>query len=478
MIDLVGDDENQLPAQLKTVAVLAQGFESKAAHIQSFVSRNPDKKIMIFTQTKQEARSFESLKFANFLPIHGDLVQSQRERALALFRRPGSQHILVGTDVAARGLDVDDVDVVIQCSCNKLDDYVHRSGRTARRGKDGLSILFIGPQELRFALDLEKQLNISMDFVSQLGAASAIGGSAEADEEANRFGKHVQKLQDDASRRHRDPAVARGDPAASRQIYDALASEELEDMDRQKCIEFLIEYYVGRTIQKVGTVGFVSGKTNCETHMIEGLDGTIANKIVDKLKNKFGMKVSYARGAASAGEMNVVFDVRLEDLPAVSAFMAESEVEMQSVEALPAWAKQLLQRGPQLHGGDGRDRYSPRNRSDSYRPNNNFSRDNSGPYDRSQGGDRRGGSSGHSDRSSYRGDRDSRDRPSYGSQRRSGSRNDAQDGGDGHAYGGRDEDGGRQGRPQQDGKYAGGGFMGRRNSGGRAGYGDGDDDFR
>jgi len=338
MIDLVGDDENQLPAQLKTVAVLAHGFESKAAHIQSFVSRNPDKKIMIFTQTKQEARSFESLKFANFLPIHGDLAQSQRERALALFRRPGSQHILVGTDVAARGLDVDDVDVVIQCSCNKLDDYVHRSGRTARRGKDGVSILFIGPQELRFALDLEKQLNISMDFVSQLGAATETSGSAEADEEASRFGKHVQKLQDDASRRRRDPAIARGDPAASKQIYDALASEELEDMDRQKCIEFLIEYYVGRTIQRVGAVGFVSGQI-ADTHMIEDLDGTIANKIVDQLKNKFGMRVLYARGAASAGQMNVIFDVRPEDLEAVSAFMAESEVEMQSVEALPAWAK-------------------------------------------------------------------------------------------------------------------------------------------
>lgn len=113
----------------------------------------------------------------------------------------------------------------------------------------------------------------------------------------------------------------------------------MEDMDRQKCIEYLIEYYVGRTIQRVGTVGFVSGKANCETYMIEGLDGTIANTLVDQLKKKFGMQVSYARGAASAGQMNVIFDVRPEDLQAVSAFMAESEVEMQCVEALPAWAK-------------------------------------------------------------------------------------------------------------------------------------------
>lgn len=68
---------------------------------------------MIFTDTKNDARHFEKLEFANFLPIHGDLEQRQREYALGKFREQGSRYILVGTDVAARGLDVDDVDVVI-----------------------------------------------------------------------------------------------------------------------------------------------------------------------------------------------------------------------------------------------------------------------------------------------------------------------------------------------------------------------------
>lgn len=75
MIDLVGDNENQLPDQLRSMAVVAKSFESKLDHIKSFVQANSKKKIMIFTQTKQEARRFENLSYANFLPIHGDLSQ-------------------------------------------------------------------------------------------------------------------------------------------------------------------------------------------------------------------------------------------------------------------------------------------------------------------------------------------------------------------------------------------------------------------
>jgi len=93
---------------------------------------NRHKKIIIFCETKNQAREFEKLDFANFLPIHGDLEQKQREYALQKYRQPGSKFILVGTDVAARGLDVDDIDVVIHMSCKELDSFVHRSGRTAR----------------------------------------------------------------------------------------------------------------------------------------------------------------------------------------------------------------------------------------------------------------------------------------------------------------------------------------------------------
>ena len=144
MIDLVGEDTNQLPAQLVSKAIISPNWEHKIQHIKQFVQANRDKKVMVFTETKSDAQRFAALDFANFLPIHGDLDQRARERALSKFREAGSRSILVGTDVAARGLDVDDIDVVIHLQCRHVDSYVHRSGRTARKGKEGLNVLFIG----------------------------------------------------------------------------------------------------------------------------------------------------------------------------------------------------------------------------------------------------------------------------------------------------------------------------------------------
>jgi superfamily II DNA/RNA helicase len=92
--------------------------------------------------------------------IHGSRSQPQRERAIEAFRR-GQVQVLVATDVAARGIHIDDVGVVVHW--NPVDDpkdYVHRSGRTARAGASGTVVSLVGPDEaakvraLRHALDL------------------------------------------------------------------------------------------------------------------------------------------------------------------------------------------------------------------------------------------------------------------------------------------------------------------------------------
>lgn len=84
---------------------------------------------------------------------------------------------MVGTDVAARGIDVNDIDVVIQLACRYQDSFVHRSGRTARRGKEGLNILFIEPSEMSFALALEDKLNINIDVLRSIDAIRDQGDS-------------------------------------------------------------------------------------------------------------------------------------------------------------------------------------------------------------------------------------------------------------------------------------------------------------
>jgi superfamily II DNA/RNA helicase len=95
--------------------------------------------------------------------IHGDRSQSQRERALAAFRG-GRLDVLVATDVAARGIHVDAVPLVVHYDPPAdHTDYVHRSGRTGRAGADGLVVSLIGHEHVRGTKNLRRTLGLSRD---------------------------------------------------------------------------------------------------------------------------------------------------------------------------------------------------------------------------------------------------------------------------------------------------------------------------
>jgi superfamily II DNA/RNA helicase len=103
-------------------------------------------KVLVFCQTKRScdrvARSLEDLG-VDAKAIHGDLPQPVRERVLHRFA-DGSLPMLVATDVAARGIDIDDIGVVIHYEpAQDSKDYLHRSGRTARAGRDGWAITLV-----------------------------------------------------------------------------------------------------------------------------------------------------------------------------------------------------------------------------------------------------------------------------------------------------------------------------------------------
>lgn len=100
-------------------------------------------KVVVFCQAKRScdkvARNLQDLG-VKAAAIHGDLPQKSRERALQQFAE-GKLHILVATDVAARGIDIDDIGAVIHYEPAKdVKDYLHRSGRTARAGRDGWAV--------------------------------------------------------------------------------------------------------------------------------------------------------------------------------------------------------------------------------------------------------------------------------------------------------------------------------------------------
>ena len=94
--------------------------------------------------------------------IHGNKSQNQRERVLAAFR-DGKLRILIATDIAARGIDVDGVSHVVNYDLPNIpESYVHRIGRTARAGADGVAISFCDHEEAPFLRDIERLIRMSI----------------------------------------------------------------------------------------------------------------------------------------------------------------------------------------------------------------------------------------------------------------------------------------------------------------------------
>ena len=105
--------------------------------------------------------------------IHGNKSQPQRERALAGFR-DGQARVLVATDIAARGIDVDGVSHVINFELpNVAEDYVHRVGRTARAGAAGIAIAFCSDEERPYLRDIEKLTRCSLRAIPSATPAPA-----------------------------------------------------------------------------------------------------------------------------------------------------------------------------------------------------------------------------------------------------------------------------------------------------------------
>ena len=122
-------------------------------------------RVLVFTRTKHGAdKVVRSLEKNGFLAeaIHGNKSQNQRERVLADFRS-GKLRILIATDIAARGIDVDGVSHVINYDLpNVPESYVHRIGRTARAGADGIAISFCDQEEGVFLRDIERLIRVAI----------------------------------------------------------------------------------------------------------------------------------------------------------------------------------------------------------------------------------------------------------------------------------------------------------------------------
>ncbi|CAN5406814.1 DEAD/DEAH box helicase [soil metagenome] len=130
--------------------------------LKRIVDSNPDNFSIVFCRTKIETQEVAEHLIRdgyNADSLHGDLSQQQRDKVMGRYRERALQ-LLVATDVAARGIDVNNVTHVIHYNLpDESENYTHRSGRTARAGKSGVSISIINIKEISRIQQLERQLN-------------------------------------------------------------------------------------------------------------------------------------------------------------------------------------------------------------------------------------------------------------------------------------------------------------------------------
>ncbi|XP_066991386.2 uncharacterized protein [Anabrus simplex] len=143
--------------------------EDKLNNLLQEIGSERDNKTIIFVETKRKVETItDTIRRCGFraLCMHGDKSQQERDYVLREFRN-GKSHILVATDVAARGLDVEGIKVVINFDYpNSSEDYIHRIGRTGRSQECGTSYTFFTPSNSRQARDLISVLREANQFVN------------------------------------------------------------------------------------------------------------------------------------------------------------------------------------------------------------------------------------------------------------------------------------------------------------------------
>ncbi|HSR01349.1 MAG TPA: helicase-related protein, partial [Methylophilaceae bacterium] len=136
------------------------------------MKENNWQQVLIFTRTKHGANRLTEKLVKNDIPalaIHGNKSQGARTRALAEFKA-GTVRALVATDIAARGLDIDQLPLVINFELpNIAEDYVHRIGRTGRAGAAGAAISLVDGEELKYLKEIEKLINSEIQIVETEG---------------------------------------------------------------------------------------------------------------------------------------------------------------------------------------------------------------------------------------------------------------------------------------------------------------------
>ena len=198
---------------------------------------------LVFTRTKHGADKVVRQLGQQGLAaeaIHGNKSQGQRERVLAAFRN-GRVRTLIATDIAARGIDVDGISHVVNYDLPNIpESYVHRIGRTARAGAEGIAISFCDGEERAFLRDIEKLIRMTIPATGQAVPETGGAEAATAHNGRQRNGRNGHQAHNGGGRQRPVPQ-ARGATTAvpSMQKAGRMASAKNAIMARSRTAGFM-----------------------------------------------------------------------------------------------------------------------------------------------------------------------------------------------------------------------------------------------
>jgi ATP-dependent RNA helicase DeaD len=144
---------------------MTAGERQKPRAVKHLINESNPRLALVFCNTKRRVKMLQRDLMNQGMPVaclHGDLNQNQRDKIMNTFRT-GKSKVLVATDVAARGIDVSDIDLVINYDVpEKMEYYVHRIGRTGRAGHSGRACTLVSPTEVALIADIERRFRIKL----------------------------------------------------------------------------------------------------------------------------------------------------------------------------------------------------------------------------------------------------------------------------------------------------------------------------
>ncbi|KAA0874701.1 DEAD/DEAH box helicase [Nitrincola tapanii] len=185
--------------------VLADDLKHKERLVHALLQSESANQVIVFTNTRSQANHLGNvLRYHKHRAavLHGEMDQPQRRQVIRLLRDQQIR-VLVATDVAARGLDIEGIDLVINFEMPRSgDEYVHRIGRTGRAGREGLAITLIAPQEWNLMSSVERYLKIRLEprslpgFEGQFTGPKRVKASGKASTDKKKKDKKGSKGED------------------------------------------------------------------------------------------------------------------------------------------------------------------------------------------------------------------------------------------------------------------------------------------